>query len=178
MIAEWFYPKEFKDVIADLRAKDDLNEEALSRVNNIPVAICVFWLVVIVFYWFTLESLSYFVGAFLVSLLAAIFLLFACIDSGCKSLLTYHKGKLKRGIFLSLKSHGSLPYVSLIILDQAANKNIRMGIFNYDLVKDFIPEHKATISYYSLDEKFNMPDYEPIKKQYCLSLSQLKGNES
>ncbi len=34
MIAELFYPKELKDVIADLRAKDDLNEEALNQVNR------------------------------------------------------------------------------------------------------------------------------------------------
>ncbi len=34
MIAELFYPKELKGVIADLRAKDDLNEEALQRLNR------------------------------------------------------------------------------------------------------------------------------------------------
>ena len=34
MIAELFYPKELKDIIADLRAKDDLNEEALNNVRK------------------------------------------------------------------------------------------------------------------------------------------------
>ncbi len=34
MIAELFYPKELKKVIADLRAKDDLNEEALKSLNG------------------------------------------------------------------------------------------------------------------------------------------------
>lgn len=34
MIAELFYPKELKQVIADLRAKDDLNEEALKSLNT------------------------------------------------------------------------------------------------------------------------------------------------
>ena len=33
MIAELFYPKELKDIITDLRAKDDLNEGALYRMN-------------------------------------------------------------------------------------------------------------------------------------------------
>ncbi len=34
MIAELFYPKELKKIIADLRAKDDLNEDALARMND------------------------------------------------------------------------------------------------------------------------------------------------
>jgi hypothetical protein len=34
MIAELFYPKELKEVIKDLREKDDLNEEALGLLNN------------------------------------------------------------------------------------------------------------------------------------------------
>ncbi len=34
MIAELFYPKELKDIIADLRAKDDLNEEALRQIKG------------------------------------------------------------------------------------------------------------------------------------------------
>ncbi len=34
MIAELFYPKELKDIITDLRAKGDLNEDALDRVNG------------------------------------------------------------------------------------------------------------------------------------------------
>ncbi len=29
MIAKLFYPKELKEIIVDLRAKDDLNEDAL-----------------------------------------------------------------------------------------------------------------------------------------------------
>lgn len=33
MIAEWFYPKELKEIIADLRAKDTLNEEALNMLK-------------------------------------------------------------------------------------------------------------------------------------------------
>ena len=33
-IAELFYPQELKETIADLRAKDDLNKEALARLNN------------------------------------------------------------------------------------------------------------------------------------------------
>lgn len=34
MIAELFYPKELKNVIADLRAKGELNEAALKRMNS------------------------------------------------------------------------------------------------------------------------------------------------
>lgn len=34
MIAELFYPKELREVIADLKAKDDLNEAALRRMNG------------------------------------------------------------------------------------------------------------------------------------------------
>ncbi|PCJ99043.1 MAG: hypothetical protein COA45_06255 [Zetaproteobacteria bacterium] len=34
MIAELFYPKELKDIIADLRAKDDLNEGALGQFDK------------------------------------------------------------------------------------------------------------------------------------------------
>lgn len=37
MIAEWFYPKELKEIIADLRAKDDLNEEALKALEHSPM---------------------------------------------------------------------------------------------------------------------------------------------
>lgn len=55
MIAELFYPKELKDIIADLRAKDDLNEEALKRLNNIPFVVFIFWLLVIAFYFLLLS---------------------------------------------------------------------------------------------------------------------------
>ncbi len=34
MIAELFYPKELKEIIADLRVKDDLDEDALARMND------------------------------------------------------------------------------------------------------------------------------------------------
>lgn len=34
MIAELFYPRELKEIIADLRAKDDLNEEALDEIKK------------------------------------------------------------------------------------------------------------------------------------------------
>ncbi len=34
MIAELFYPKELKQIIADLRAKDDLNEDALKNFDS------------------------------------------------------------------------------------------------------------------------------------------------
>lgn len=49
MIAELFYPKELKEIIADLRAEDDLNEEALKRLDKIiyqgirsGIILCVF----------------------------------------------------------------------------------------------------------------------------------------
>lgn len=35
MIAELFYPKELKEIIADLRAEDDLNEEALRHYDGV-----------------------------------------------------------------------------------------------------------------------------------------------
>jgi len=34
MIAELFYPSDLKEIIADLRAKDDLNELALKTLNK------------------------------------------------------------------------------------------------------------------------------------------------
>ncbi len=34
MVAELFYPKELKEVIADLRSKDDFNEDSLKHINR------------------------------------------------------------------------------------------------------------------------------------------------
>ena len=56
MIAELFYPKELKKTIADLRAKDDLNEEALRRVNHdimkkYTVILCIFIVLLTSAFW-------------------------------------------------------------------------------------------------------------------------------
>ena len=45
-IAELFYPKELKQVIADLRAKDDLNEQALRLLNIEVVTFCILWIII------------------------------------------------------------------------------------------------------------------------------------
>ena len=49
MIAELFYPKELKDIIADLRAKDDLNEKPLKSL---------YWVVDFIYFPLFLISIS------------------------------------------------------------------------------------------------------------------------
>lgn len=53
MIAELFYPRELKEVIADLRAKGDLNEEAVKQINkNAWVPIILGAIIILPIYFF------------------------------------------------------------------------------------------------------------------------------
>ncbi len=54
-IAELFYPRELKEMIAELRAQDDLNEAALIYLNKI-IIICLFISIFVFFFLVFFES--------------------------------------------------------------------------------------------------------------------------
>ncbi len=59
-IAELFYPKELKEIIADLRTKDDLNKDALKQLNRyITSTLKIIGIASIVFLLFLLHSDAY-----------------------------------------------------------------------------------------------------------------------
>ncbi len=69
-IVELFYPKELKEIIADLCAKDDLNEAALKILNkNINLAL-IFWALIV---WAAYLGKSYTVFSILLIALPVIF---------------------------------------------------------------------------------------------------------
>ena len=73
MISTLFYPKELKDIIADLKAKDDLNEDALKSYRN--AGLYQYWPV----FAFLLYILGFFVRGYLIGaiiVLVALYILF------------------------------------------------------------------------------------------------------
>lgn len=73
MIAELFYPKELKEIIAELRAKDDLNEKALDHLNDYPLLLL--WAYILI-YVFRLEN-NHLSGDFLYLVFIAIVWIFS-----------------------------------------------------------------------------------------------------
>lgn len=65
MIAELFYPKELKEIITDLRAKDDLNERALDRFNKYLISTLVkaFFFCTCCFLFIFYQAPSYLLGS-------------------------------------------------------------------------------------------------------------------
>ncbi len=175
MITELFYPKELKTVIADLRAKDDLNEGAMKELNyQIRARLALF---------FVLASIFLLAGGGLISwiVLCVIFVAF------CWDIYIYYES------FLSPYLNGFHQKVEILEI-----------IFRYPLRVQFIcksstdqssftigplqrfekpleyPKIGSTIYVY-WDEGRNkkaMPDIRFFKNKFCLSKTILEGETS
>ncbi len=180
IFAELFYPKELKEAIDDLRAKDDLNEDALKTLNNMPLLYLIMWLIMIVACMLLLyPSLIY----SLISVSIITFLLFYYLKVDIarlgNAMMVYKNGEHHHGVVDSVHYKVRSPVAKVKIKESSQGIDIEMGFFSKWYRKDFCPTKGERVYYYSLGSRRceNMPDREEIKRQYCLSKSMLNGAE-
>lgn len=176
-IAEIFYPKELKDVIADLRAKDDLNEEALGVLRSSPFV----FLIVLGTSCFLMSvgAMSNVLLVFvviLIHLFLAYILIVIDIKSSLARMETYLYGDVRRGIIVAYHSFPQLPMKKIKVMDMVSKEKVFIGPFYQWNDEKNMPQKGTEITYYSRGKstRCNMPDCIEIKKKYCLLKSMLR----
>jgi hypothetical protein len=177
MIAEIFYPKELKDIIADLRAKDDLNEEALHFYNFYGFKIAAIFLVISCFLILVDERL---VGIS-VLILIPVFCMIDLRSFYFKSFAAYLYGTKKSGVLKKnkLTFHGRA-CGRVFFCQESNNLNSDLVIIGliYTPRKDVYyasryPAIGDTVYYYH-SNKGAMPCFHNIMRKYCLSKSMIE----
>jgi len=187
MIAELFYPKELKQVIADLRAKDDLNEEALKHFNwpIHKVLWPIFLLIIFVLFGKTILKLQ--IGAvFPLFILIFLFVyVYFYIRGRWKTFFaSYIFGHRTKGVFESARLHVlSAPSgQTRISVMNSETKERHLVCWAPDgfVAPDYTPKKGQEISYYLTSDDSLCPNpamFEYMKK-YCFSKSKLQGERN
>ncbi|MGH1456336.1 MAG: hypothetical protein ACRBDI_06110 [Alphaproteobacteria bacterium] len=179
MVTEIFYPRELKEAVADLRAKDDLNEKILfSTINaNVLLYICL-WMSSALLIFLLISDLTV---AFVIILITALIFAVTCfydIKNHIARILVYCNGEVRNGSVLSVSTYpGSGAFTAYaIIKDDETGKIIKLGVFvGWHKTKSF-PVKNSKIKYFSVGDLpvQNMPCAKDIMDKYCLSLEFLK----
>lgn len=176
MIAELFYPRELKEIITDLRAKGDLNEEAKKNIN------CFFYKCVALEFFGSLILSVIFLNqdfAFIVLFFCILFFgfiyfdfqkyierkIFPYLSNSRKNLKILRMKSYRGGAVLVCEDSDKKIYRSPLLRELWRLKNLNEGF----VIACFISK---------LDPKIFMPDEESIKRKFCLSKSILKGKMS
>jgi|GEM_PF-3291537 len=181
MIAELFYPKELKEVIADLRAKDDLNGEAL-RTLNWPIDVIIFPLFVVnIFFLFKqihAPTVGYEVPIFN-ALLLVVYMPFYVRGLWRTYHASYIFGKKTKGTISNITFFvAGITYFD--VTNNQTYENHRVCTAGPITFRHppYLTKIGDKISYYLMDNKRYHPNpdiYEYMKK-HCLKTSLLKGD--
>lgn len=172
MIVEFFYPRELKDIIAELRAKDDLNEEVIQNLNKIVyIGLFIYGIGVGV-------SLS--IGNAILSLLLVMvspcFILMDIRNTYNKYLLPYLGQNERVTSKVTLKQNFTRGQVKYFVENTESRRKycieplIEWKEITMPEEGDYI---NICISSGSPDRA--MPDYLLFKRKYCLRLSRVNG---
>ena len=175
MLAELFYPKELKKIIADLRAENDLNEEAYSLLQyQIYLRLILMPLLAILFFYHLKQHEA--------SIVAIILLLGIWYD-----MHRYYKSYIGSYILGQRKEALVIKQVPMTFLrkkilaeDITTGKNIVIGPLREFWKNPKCPQSGTKIFYYQDNQEHfkPMPDIDFIKKRYCLSNSSVKETRS
>lgn len=170
MIAELFYPKELRDAIADLRAKDDLNEHALYEINR-QINICILALIFLIMVLFYTDNIEW--GWFCI-LLSPFLCFFEARRIFYSYSAVYLRGVRKVGTLWDVQ-HRVASNQKLIYQDIDGEICKRTPLLNQNNYKQPLPKRGFGISYY-YDPKGvykAMPNLWFVKIKHCLSKSML-----
>ena len=170
MIAELFYPRELKEIIADLRAKDDLNESALFEIDR-QINMCIFFgILLCVVLIYTQDHFWVWSTPFL--------LILTCFVEARRLFVSYNavylKGVLRVGKLFDVQSRGG--YVKKLIYQnvdgEICKKTPLLVENNYSMP---LPKRGFGISYYYDPNGVYkaMPNLRFVKVKHCLSKSLL-----
>jgi len=180
MIAELFYPKELKQDIADLRAQDDLNEEAVKSLKDTPKVFLTIWIMAMLVLGLILyPDFLKIAGAGIGLSVVAITLIWMEIRNYSNRMMVYLRGEYERGVVQEIYTRAatSAPIAHITIFNSSSGRKEVIGPFIKWHKREFCPQKGEEIYYYSTGHKRreNMPDRIEIKKQYCLSRRILEG---
>ena len=164
MIAEWFYPKDLKEIIRDLEAEDNLRREPLEELNK-ELRLMLFMTLFSIF-------IAWFNGTIIDLLFVPLFIvvvLYIFINTKMDKFKAYIYGTQEQGKVIQV----SYAYFKNTIIrvsrlsDDASLKLNRLGL----LVK---AEHGLQVGkdifFYEIEGSsiLPMPDIHVVKKYYCL----------
>ena len=165
MIAELFYPKKLKEVIADLRAKDDLNELALKEIKRKIYIELIISLIIILM--FIMD------GNILFSLLVFTFTLliwkYEMYGYYRDFLEPYLKGEKVSGIIIKINNN---PYFGTSIKCQDNKGNLyKLTPVRYKrYTKSYSLKKGQEILFFCKgSDETSMIDLKPINQKFCLS---------
>ena len=177
MIAELFYPKELKEIIADLRAKDDFNEVALVRLNKyIMSTLKKFVMVNLFFSLFLLHPKAGIDVALLIVFclfMMLISILYELIRCTRKFSKLYNYGGFVRGSVEAFETHrGAYGMSCLFSLNGVERRShmysVRIGLRR----KKYIRNDSVLVAYDLENPNHNIPFIESLADMFYLR----KGN--
>lgn len=165
MIAELFYPKQLKRVVSDLRARGDLNERALEKINRLCFSY-IFLTVLLVFSSYLIFENIW--TTLIIVIFAPFFISWDINREFRQKFAPYVLGKKIKSLFVKKSSfrYGNKFYFSNLGKTKkfiTAELKERVDD-NYEIKNQNIYLH---------DDKYIMPDFKSIKNTYCLSKSRI-----
>jgi F0F1-type ATP synthase assembly protein I len=183
MIAELFYPKELKEVIKDLREKDDLNEEALKNINKSFLATPLIITILVTTPIYLIDGFNFFCWLFIVTSIVGY--VFSINQTTKKMILPYSLGIPMQGKIESIEYRNALSYGSAegwsfnYSFMNLKNEPIKKSVCNIrkSVMTSPAPEvgNEITVYVYPDDGQSSMPLIPSTFKQYCISKSKLKS---
>ncbi len=163
MVAQWFYPKDLKDLIAKLEAEDNLRRELLKHMN---IEIIVILIISLVLLFLSYQTHS--MGVAFISLISFLTAFFAA-SFRAKKYKPYIYGLKKKGVILNIEN--SYYYSRMSIKDEETEKIIRTPNLNLEKELQEQDFQDKAIMFYFLPNKLHdmaMPDIQEVKEIYCL----------
>ena len=172
MIAELFYPRELKEIIAELRAKNDLNEESELNLRrffyhnffglNVSISAIVL---------FTEEFLYFFI-----LLLIPFVLKFEGKRHINRKLMPFVRGR--RETLTMVRSWISMIAVKLVLEDDDGNRYVAPHITDKFRKEERKGKGDRVICYISANNpRLCFPAFPRFMRKYCLSKSIIRENE-
>lgn len=168
-IAELFYPRELKEMIAELRAQDDLNEAAIGTINKMICGITlVFLSFVILFYLSNVLFMS-----FLFLILLVVGLLHETKTLYIQKIRPYQVSVSVEAEVFQVWSRWPLTFEYRVFIKEL---NLEAKMSNFSRVEKldrFSDGQKLKVFYDPEHPHFSMPDLNIYKVKYALQKSKL-----
>ena len=186
MIAELLYPKELKEIIADLRAKDDLNEKAISNLNRQVKVILLLYLIFVLMI-IILEGIIGIIIVLVLSPLFAFLLHFLARNIFTKCMAPYLYGDIKEGLIINVgkRTYYGFNLTPTYIISIQNNETQNLSIIKFsqgygDNKFWHIPKINQEITYFNTENRRYgiMPAYKNLMSIYCLSKMVLDKEKS
>lgn len=172
---EIFYPKEMREVIADLRAKGDLNDCAMASVRY-DLNICLLFFAVVLggMLLFDYDNLHM---TPLISLMFLVVMIIMTWSKYFRNMKPYLIGMKRSGVVVE----DSSIYFGVVVFVKEKFNDTRFKIYLGSVYGKVVPpDIGEEISFFASDNgsKYAMPCSSIYMDEYCLSLKLIEGNKN